>query len=82
MVNPFAEPLSVTVKLAGTGKLGNKAWIITLPNPDPEAENPLDQPGVVAPQQGVFTDIAPVFTCALAPYALATLRIPQKPPAE
>jgi len=77
LVNPFAEAMSVTVNLAGAGKIGPTARIITLANPTPDAENSLDQPGVVAPRQGVFTGIAPEFTCTLEPYSLTTLRIPQ-----
>jgi len=77
LVNPFAEAMSVTVNLAGAGHLSPTARIITLTNPDPDAENSLAQPGVVAPRQGVFNGIAPQFTCALEPYSLTTLRIPQ-----
>jgi len=78
MVNPFAEPMSVTVKLNGAGKLGNKARTITLTNPDPAAENSLDKPDAVVPQKGELPGVAPVFTCTMAPYSLTTLRIPQK----
>jgi alpha-L-arabinofuranosidase len=77
MVNPFAEPMSVTVKLNGAGKLGNKARTITLTNPDPDAENSLDKPDAVAPRKGELPGIAPVFTCTMEPYSLTTLRIPQ-----
>jgi len=77
MVNPFADPMSVTVKLNGAGKLGNPARVITLTNPNPDAENSLDQPGAVVPRKGEFTGVAPVFTCTLEPYSLTTLRIPQ-----
>jgi alpha-N-arabinofuranosidase len=57
--------------------LGNKARIITLTNPDPDAENSLDQPDAVVPRKGELPGIAPVFTCTLTPYSLTTLRIPQ-----
>jgi alpha-L-arabinofuranosidase len=82
MVNPFAEPMSVTVELAGAGQWGNPARMITLTHPDPAAENSLDQPAAVTPRQGTFTGIAPVFTCPLEPYSLTTLRIPHSFPAE
>jgi alpha-N-arabinofuranosidase len=77
MVNPFAEPMSVTVKLNGAGKLGDKARTITLASPDPDAENSFDQPDTVVPRQGELSGIAPVFTCTMDPYSLTTLRIPQ-----
>jgi len=57
--------------------LGNKARIITLTNPDPDAENLLDQPDTVVPQKGELPGVAPVFNCMLAPNSLTTLRIPQ-----
>jgi alpha-L-arabinofuranosidase len=77
MVNPFAEPMDVTVKLSGAGKPGSPARRTTLTYPDPAAENTLDQPAVVAPRQDVFTGVAPEFICPLEPYSLTTLRIPQ-----
>jgi alpha-L-arabinofuranosidase len=77
MVNPFAEPMIVTVKLNGAGKLGDKARTITLTNPDPDAENSFDQPETVVPRQGELSGIASVFTCTMDPYSLTTLRIPQ-----
>ena len=77
MVNPFAEPMSVTVKLNGAVKLGDKARTITLASPDPDAENSFDQPDTVVPRQGELSGIAPVFTCTMDPYSLTTLRIPQ-----
>jgi alpha-L-arabinofuranosidase len=82
MVNPFAEAMAVTVELTGAGKWSSPARIITLTHPDAAAENSLDHPDVVAPRQGVFTGVAPVFICPLEPYSLTTLRIPEKTPAE
>jgi len=68
----------VTVKLNGAGKLGDKARTITLTSPDPDVENSLDQPDAVVPRKGELPGVAPVFTCAMEPYSLTTLRIPQK----
>jgi alpha-L-arabinofuranosidase len=76
LVNPFAEPIAVTVKLAGAGKPGHSARRITLAGPDPAAENTLDHPGIVVPKLDVFTGVAPEFTCNLESYSLTTLRIP------
>jgi alpha-L-arabinofuranosidase len=78
MVNPFAEAMAVTVELAGAGKWGSQARMITLTHPDPAAENSLDHPGLVAPRQGKFAGVAPVFICPLEPYSLTTLRIPER----
>jgi alpha-L-arabinofuranosidase len=69
--------MSVTIKLNGAGKLGNKARTITLTNPDPDAENSLDKPDAVVPQKGELPGVAPTFTCTMASYSLTTLRIPQ-----
>lgn len=79
MVNPFSEPMQVTVKLNGAGTLGTKAKTITLANPNPDAENSLDNPDVVTPQIGEFSGVAPEFSCTLSPYSLTTFRIPEKP---
>ncbi len=52
--------MSVTVKLNGAGKLGSKARIITLTNPNPDAENPVGGPATVVPQEGELAGVAPV----------------------
>ena len=77
LVNPFAEPMSVTVKLNGAAKLGSKARVITLTNPDPDAENPVGGPAAVVPRQGELTGVAPTFNCNLESYSLTTVRIPE-----
>ena len=78
MVNPFSESMSVTVNLNGAGKLGKSARVITLANPNPDAENSVGGPAAVVPQVSEFTGVAPTFTCTVEPYSLTTLRIPQK----
>ena len=82
MVNPFGEPMSVTVKLNGAGKLGNRARVTTLGNDNPDAENPVGGPAAVVTRESGLSGIAPVFTCTLEPYSLTTLRIPPKKPVE
>jgi alpha-L-arabinofuranosidase len=77
LVNPFSEPMPVSVKLNGAGKLGSKAKIITLTDPNPDAENSFDNPNAIVPKAGEFLGIAPEFSYTLSPYSLTTFRIPE-----
>jgi alpha-L-arabinofuranosidase len=77
LINPFSERMSVNVKLNGAGKLGSKAKVITLTDPNPDAENSFDNPDVVAPQTSQFSGVAPEFSYTLSPYSLTTFRIPE-----
>jgi alpha-L-arabinofuranosidase len=78
MVNPSADKLDVSVKLKGLRNAGNKAKVITLSNPNLDAENTLDHPDRVVPHTSDFNGVAPEFVYPLEPSSLVTIRIPEK----
>ena len=78
MVNPFAAPMTVAIKLNGLPSIGNQARVTILANVHPEAENTFDQPDAVVPQTSTFAGVAPEFSYTLQPCSLTTLRISQK----
>lgn len=75
VVNAGFEPQETALSLAGLPKLAPTARVITLTHADPTAENTLDEPRKVAPQEGTFEVKGPAWTHTFPANSLTILRL-------
>ncbi len=78
VVNPFGTPQTTRVTLDGARKVAGHADLTVLSDPDPSAENTLDQPDRLAPHRSRIDGVSSDFTYTAPAYSLSTLRIPEK----
>lgn len=74
-VNPTPSPVTATVMLRGMTKVGAKARITTLAHAEATAENTLDRPDVIVPNESDLTVAGTRFTVDLPANSLTILRV-------
>ena len=75
VVNPTAESVNGTIKVNGLSSLGKSAKIITLGHTDSTAENTLENPNEVKPEERTITIGVPEFKYDFSPNSLTIIRI-------
>lgn len=75
IVNRAAVPRTVTIQLNGCGALATQARVITLHHDDPTAENSLDDPEVLVPQETTLAVAGAEFQHTLPANSLTVLRL-------
>ena len=79
VVNRSSEAKPITVRSAGLKMAGSVARVTTLGNPDPTAENTLDDPDVVIPATSEISGVAEGFTLTLPAHSLTIARFNAMP---
>jgi alpha-L-arabinofuranosidase len=75
IVNPLPSKTLAAIAVRGFGATGNKAKVLTLGNPDPTAENTLDQPNLIVPVESEMTITGSDFSYECPANSLSVLRV-------
>ena len=78
IVNTIGKNQTVDINLAGNKIAGGKATMMVLQNDNLDAENSLNNPFVIAPQEKIIDITDKLFTTTLMPYSFAVIKIKLK----
>ena len=78
IVNTIGKNQTVDINLAGNKIAGGKATMMILQNDNLDAENSLNKPFVIAPQEKIIDITDKLFTTTLMPYSFSVIKIKLK----
>jgi len=72
------QPVAAEIRLDGARKIGKTGRHTVIQAPEPNAENSLDQPLRIVPQEKPLPDCGPGTRVTLPPYSVNVLSIPAR----